>query len=201
MNEVDSGSGTPDAVEVAADAVRRLTAAILESRVRGVATPDVSEKISVLADRLEAVAAHPRECVTGKIGTHEGALQRSPVSGPKNPVAIPLRFEQCDDGSSLAHTEFPRQYQGPPGLVHGGVSGLVLDVAMAVANSAAGRAGVTAEMTLRYLRPTPLYTEVTVRGRHVRVEGRKTWSQGTLEVDGETTVVCDGLFITKELAL
>ncbi|MFZ2173740.1 MAG: PaaI family thioesterase [Rhodococcus sp. (in: high G+C Gram-positive bacteria)] len=201
MNEVDSGSGVPLAAEVAAQAVRRLTSAILDARSRSVANPDVSEKISALADRLEAVAADPRECVTGEIGTQEGVLERSPVSGPKNPVAVPLRFEHCEDGSSIARTEFPRQYQGPPGIVHGGISGLVLDVAMAVANRTAGRAGMTAEMTLRYLRPTPLHTEVTVRGRHLRVEGRKVWSQGTLEVDGEPTVVCDGLFIMKEPAL
>lgn len=198
MSEVDSGPGVPLAAEVAAQAVRRLTSAILDARARGVSNPDVSEKISALADRLEAVAAHPHECVTGEIGTQVGVLERSPVSGPKNPVAVPLRFERCEDGSSLAHAEFPRQYQGPPGIVHGGISGLVLDVAMAVANRTAGPAGMTAEMTLRYLRPTPLHTEVTVRGRHLRAEGRKVWSQGTFEVDGEPTVVCDALFITKE---
>ncbi|MCK8669812.1 PaaI family thioesterase [Rhodococcus sp. NPDC003382] len=201
MNEVDSAPCDPRAVEVAARAVRRLTTAILDARVRGAANPDISKKISALADRLQDVAAEPRECVTGETGSQDGVLARSPVSGSKNPVAVPLHFEQCEDGSSLAHAEFPRQYQGPPGIVHGGVSGLVLDVAMAVANRAAGRAGVTAEMTLRYLRPTPLYTEVTVRGRHVRAEGRKVWSQGTLEVNGEPTVVCDGLFIAKEPGL
>lgn len=201
MNEVDSGPGVSLAVQVAAQSVRRLTSAILDARVHGASNPDVSESISALADRLEAVAVHPSECVTGEVGTQEGILKRSPVSGPKNPVAVPLRFEQCEDGSSLARAEFPRQYQGPPGLVHGGISGLVLDVAMAVANSSAGRAGMTAEMTLRYLRPTPLYTEVAVRGRHMRVEGRKVWSQGTIEVDGEPTVVCDALFIMKEPGL
>jgi len=200
MREVHSAPGAPHAAEVAARAVRRLTTAILEARVRGAANPDISMKISALADRLQDAAADPRECVTGETGSQDGVLVRSPVSGSKNPVAVPLRFEQCEDGSSLARAEFPRQYQGPPGLVHGGISGLVLDVAMAVANTAVGRTGMTAEMTLRYLRPTPLHTEVTVRGRHVRVEGRKVWSQGTLEVDGEPTVVCDGLFIMKEPA-
>ncbi len=200
MNEVDSGPGVSLAAEVAAQAVRRLTSAILDARLHGASNPDISERISALADRLQAVAADPHECVAGEIGTQEGIVERSPVSGPKNPVAVPLRFEQLEGGSTVARAEFPRQYQGPPGIVHGGISGLVLDVAMAVANTAVGRTGMTAEMTLRYLRPTPLHTEVTVRGRHVRVEGRKVWSQGTLEVDGEPTVVCDGLFIMKEPA-
>ncbi len=200
MNEVDSGSGTPDAVEVAADAVRRLTAAILESRVRGVATPDVSEKISVLADRLEAVAAHPRECVTGRIGTHEGALQRSPVSGPKNPVAIPLRFEQCDDGSSLAHTEFPRQYQGPPARArrrfgsrarrcHGG-------------REQRGRPSGRDRGDDAALSTTDTLVYGSDRARTARARRR---TQDLVARNARSRrrddCVCDGLFITKELAL
>lgn len=198
MNEIESEHDGPLAVDVAADAVRRLTSAILDARVQKVPNPDVSERIAMLADRLEAVAADPRECVAGEIGSQTGIEKRSPVSGTKNPVSVPIRFEQPEDGSSLARARFPRQYQGPPGMVHGGIPGLVLDVAMAVANRTAGRTGMTAEMTLRYLRPTPVNAEVTVRGRHLRAEGRKVWSQGTFEVDGEPTVVCDALFITKE---
>lgn len=187
--------------DVAARSVRRLTSAILAARSHGAADPNLADEISELADLLDAVAVDAVDCISGKVGTHDGALERSPVSGPKNPVAIPLRFEPEDDGGASARTAFPTQYQGPAGFVHGGVSGLVLDVAMAVANSGAGRPGVTAEMTLRYLRPVPLHRGVTVRGRHLRADGRKTWARGTIEVDGEEAVVCDGLFISKELSL
>lgn len=197
MNNIDSDRDGPLAVDVAAEAVRRLTSAILDARTRRAANPDVSEKIAKLADRLEAIAADPRECVTGEVGSQDGIQKRSPVSGTKNPVAVPLRFEVSDDGSSLARARFSRRYQGPPDVVHGGVAALVLDVAMAVANSAAGREGMTAEMTLRYLRPTPSTAEVTVRGRQLGCEGRKVRSQGVFEVAGEPTVVCDALFITK----
>ncbi|MEE2031292.1 PaaI family thioesterase [Rhodococcus chondri] len=187
--------------DVAARAVRRLTSAILSARAHGAVDPDLAAEISELADLLDAEAVDAVDCISGKVGTHDGALERSPVSGPKNPVAIPLRFELDDDGNASAPAEFPAQYQGPAGFVHGGVSGLILDVAMAVANSGSNRPGMTAEMTLRYLRPVPLHREVTVRGRHLRADGRKMWARGTIEVDGEEAVVCDGLFISKELSL
>jgi acyl-coenzyme A thioesterase PaaI-like protein len=201
MHRKENGMNEEKSADLAARAVRRLATAILDARSHGAANPDVAAEISALADRLETVAADPSDCIGGKVGTHDGVLERSPVSGTKNPVAIPLRFEPEDDGGASAHTAFPTQYQGPAGFVHGGVSGLVLDVAMAVANSGAGRPGVTAEMTLRYLRPIPLHREVTIRGRYLRAQGRKTWARGTIEVDGEDAVVCDGLFVTKRLSL
>jgi acyl-coenzyme A thioesterase PaaI-like protein len=199
MNDRQTAGNSRDAATVAAGAVRRLTAAILNARVRGGAEPDVSETITRLASRLETLASDPRACITGRIGTSEGALTRSPVSGTRNPVAMPLRFQMTQEGISIARCVFPARYQGSPGILHAGVSGLVLDVAMATAIRAVGCPGVTAEMTLRYLRPTPLHREVTIRGRHMRTEGRKVWAQGMIEADGEQTVVCDGLFITKAI--
>jgi acyl-coenzyme A thioesterase PaaI-like protein len=181
--------------------VRRLTAAILEARRGCAADPDVATEIALLADRLEEVAAEPEDCVTGRTGTFDGILDRSPVTGQRNPVAPPLRFDVCDDGSVVSRVEFGQQYQGPLGYVHGGVAGLVLDVAMAAANRAAGTPGVTAEMTLRYLRPTPLHTEVAVRGRRVDIQGRTIRAEGVLEVAGQWTVVCEGVFVAKKLEL
>jgi acyl-coenzyme A thioesterase PaaI-like protein len=186
-------------VDTAAHAVRRLTAAILGARRSGVADPDVATEIARLADRLEQVAVEPEECVTGQMAMFDGILDRSPVTGRRNPIAPPLQFDICDDESVLGRCEFGRQYQGPLDHVHGGVAGLVLDVAMAAANAAAGATGVTAEMTLRYLRPTPLHTEVIVRGRNCSAQGRKIRADAVLEVGGEPTVLCDGLFIVKEL--
>jgi acyl-coenzyme A thioesterase PaaI-like protein len=198
MNEPRSTGEKPSAV--AAQAVRRLTSVMLDARRRGIADPEMAEKITELADRLEAVAFEARERVTGRIGSADGALERSPVIGSGNPLAVPLRFERNKDGTSHARAAFPTYYEGgSTGFVHGGVAGLVLDAAMASANSAAQRPGVTAEMTFRYLRPIPVCRDLDIRGLHVRHEGRKSWTRGSIEVDGEPTVVCEGLFVTKAI--
>lgn len=182
---------------LAAESIRRLTSAVMDARSRRVANPDVSTVIENLADRLEAVARDPADCVGGTEPGLHVPLERSPVSGSMNPVAAPVRFETAADGSRWATVTFGPQYQRPPRFLHGGVTGLVLDVAMAGANSVAGRAGVTAEMTIQYRRPIPVREAVTIRGRHIGSEGRKSWAEGTIEVDGEVAVECDGLFIER----
>lgn len=186
---------TPAAV--AAQSIRRLTIAVVDARSRRAANPDVSTLIENLADRLEAVARDPADCVGGMEPTLHEPLERSPVSGSMNPVAAPVRFETAADGSRRSTVTFGPQYQGPPRFLHGGVTALVLDVAMAGATVVAGHPGVTAEMTIHYRRPVPVREAVTIRGRHIRSEGRKSWAEGTIEVDGEVAVACEGLFIER----
>ena len=47
-------------------------------------------------------------------------------------------------------------YEGPPGLVHGGVLALVLDQMLGEAAGAGGKPGMTGTLTLRYRQGTPL---------------------------------------------
>lgn len=180
---------------LAAESIRRLTSAVMEARSRRVASPDISTLIEDLADRLEAVANDPANCIGGVEPALHKPLERSPVSGSMNPVAAPVQFETAADGSRRSTVTFGPQYQGPPRFLHGGVTALVLDVAMAGATVVAGHPGVTAEMTIHYRRPVPVREAVTIRGRYLRSEGRKTWAEGTIEVNGEVAVESEGLFI------
>lgn len=175
---------TATPADVAAQAVRRLSEALLTARRRGVAEPDVAAEIAALADRVESLAGEPRDHVGG-----------DPVVGRANPVAPPLEFDTDEDGSSVARIEFALQYQGPPGFLHGGVSGLVLDAAMSRAVRSGGVPATAVETTLRYLRPTPLHTAVVVRGRHVRTDGERVFTEGTIEIDGVPTVACEAVFV------
>ena len=120
------------------------------------------------------------------------------VIGVRNPVAPPLVVQQSDSG---VFTDFHlgAAYEGPPGHVHGGVSALLLDHALGVANHWAGLSGMTAQLTLRYHRPTPLFEPLTVTGSQVGAEGRKIRTVGAITAGGETCVSAEGLFIAKHL--
>jgi len=88
-------------------------------------------------------------------------------------------------------------YQGPPSCVHGGVSALLLDHTLGVANAWSGPSGMTAELTLRYHHPTPLFEPLTVTGRQVAVNGSKIRAVGSISAGDRTCVTAEGLFIAK----
>nr|WP_253945681.1 PaaI family thioesterase [Nocardioides sp. zg-DK7169] len=125
----------------------------------------------------------------------EGATRHDPVTGPENALAPPLHLVGQEDGSVSGTVRLGVLYQGPPGCVHGGVSALLLDHTLGVANAWAGAAGMTGTLTVRYHAPVPLHEDLVVRGRQERVEGRKIWTVGTIERDGEVLVSTEGLFI------
>jgi hypothetical protein len=65
-------------------------------------------------------------------------------------------------------------YEGPPGIVHGGFLAVFFDCVLQELNCARGLAGKTAELSLRYRRPTPLVTPLTYRAERVVDDRRIT---------------------------
>ncbi len=80
----------------------------------------------------------------------DGMTRHDPVTGPENPIAPPVEYTAVDSHTIEAVTTLGLPYQGPPSCVHGGVSALILDHTLGVANGWAGVSGVTAELTIRY---------------------------------------------------
>ncbi|TFV64373.1 PaaI family thioesterase [Geodermatophilus sp. DF01-2] len=159
-----------------------------------------------VADRLNAVADHvedhapPREARMVDMWAGEGVTRHDPVTGPENAIAPPLPLAGREDGAIEGTATLGMPYQGPPGFVHGGISALLLDHTLGVANHWAGPSGMTAELTIRYHQPTPLFEPLTVTGRQVSVDGRKIRSFGTISAGGRLCVSADGLFIAKHLS-
>lgn len=188
-----------EGVDAAVAAARRVVAALLHAGDRS------PVEMSAVAAQLDAVAGHlerhapPREERLVDMWAGEGVTRHDPVTGPENAIAPPLHLRGCDDGSVEGRVTLGLPYQGPPGCVHGGISALLLDHTLGVANHWAGDSGMTGTLTLRYHRPTPLFVELTVRGRQESVEGRKIRTVGEIVADGEVCVSADGLFVNKHL--
>jgi acyl-coenzyme A thioesterase PaaI-like protein len=147
-----------------------------------------------------------------RAGQHEGSLGvrvvrggpvlawGNAVVGARNPIAVPLHIEQDPTGRSRASFHLNALYEGPPTLVHGGVTALILDQMLGEAAAAGGAPGMTGQLTLRYLRPTPLgdcSAEAWIDHR----EGVKTIVKGAMRnADGEDTVTAEGIFILPRWA-
>jgi acyl-coenzyme A thioesterase PaaI-like protein len=188
-----------EGVDAAVAAARRVIAALLHA---GDGTP--AEMASVAA-QLDAVAEHlesnapTREQRLVDMWAGEGVTRHDPVTGPENAVAPPLHLAGREDGSIEGRVVLGLPYQGPPGCVHGGISALLLDHTLGVANHWAGESGMTGTLTLRYHRPTPLFEELVVTGRQVSVDGRKIRTTGEITAGGEVCVSADGIFINAHL--
>lgn len=186
-------------IDAAAGAVRRVTAALLAAGDRTeLDMARVAKQLHAVAEELEEGAPPLDERLVG-MWEGEGITRHDPVTGPENPLAPPLSLTGRDDGSVAGTLTLGLPYQGPPGCVHGGVSSLLLDHTLGVANHWGGLSGMTAQLTLSYRRPVPLFTELTVTGRQLAVDGRKIRTVGAITANGEECVTAEGLFIAKQL--
>lgn len=124
----------------------------------------------------------------------------SPVVGPKNPIAPPVRMWRVpggDDGAVEIHGEatLSAAYNGPPGSVHGGVIAEVFDELLGVVALSNDAAGFTGTLTVVYRSTTPIGEPLTMRGWLERREGRKAFAKGVL-LHGDTLCAeSEGIFI------
>jgi hypothetical protein len=118
------------------------------------------------------------------------------VIGLRNAIAPPLTIHH-DDDATRCWSEFTLNsaYEGPPGLVHGGVCALVLDHVLGEAASAGlTKPLFTGTLMVRFVRGTPL-GRLRADAAVERTEGVKSFVSGHLS-DGEgITVEAEGIFI------
>lgn len=101
--------------------------------------------------------------------------------GPQHPTGLRVRCFRTPDGV-LSPILVPRQYEGPPGAVHGGIVAAYLDEVLGGAVvRGTGLVAVTGELTVRYVCPVPSDTPLLGRGRMVADHGRYVDVEGSLE--------------------
>jgi acyl-coenzyme A thioesterase PaaI-like protein len=98
----------------------------------------------------------------------------------------------------IAHVKVPEDYNGYPGVVHGGIVAAMLD-------ETAGRAAlltdnerllVTLKLETAYRQPTPTNTELTVTGWIVQDRGSRVKVAGEIRLpDGTLTASCSALLV------
>jgi hypothetical protein len=118
------------------------------------------------------------------------------VIGLRNAIAPPLTIHHQDDGTRC-WSEFTLNgaYEGPPGLVHGGVCALVLDHVLGeAASEGLTKPLFTGTITIRYVRGTPL-GRLRAEAAVERTEGIKSFVSGHLSDSEGITAEAEGIFI------
>lgn len=127
---------------------------------------------------------------------YHGAQNHCFGCGTANHVGLQLVFSQAPDGSVFSDAALSGNYEGPPGYLHGGIIATILDEAMSKANRARGVTAMTRQMQVEYLRPVPSGSPFRVTGRVIRSEGRKHWTEASIQNhDGATLATATALFI------
>jgi len=101
--------------------------------------------------------------------------------GPGHEIGLRVRCFRAN-GEVLSPIIVPRRYAGPPAAAHGGIVAAYLDEVLAAAVLGhTGRVHVTGELSVRYIKPTPLERPLLGRSRVVRAAEKYLEVEGTLE--------------------
>lgn len=131
-------------------------------------------------------------------------MQKQPNSrmcflcGLQNPVGLKLAFYDGPEGKQV-QTEFSiaDEYQGYPGVVHGGIVAAILDETAGRAVMLGGKDDnlfATLRLTVRYRHPTPTGTPLTAVGWVTKEGGVSTQVAGEIRLpDGTVTAECQAL--------
>ncbi|WAC55641.1 PaaI family thioesterase [Gordonia sp. SL306] len=181
----------------------------LGDSVRGLVTATVVTDVG--EDELAEARAHidaateilERSRIDSSFGLRfnsDGRLRNwgNAVEGIRNPLAPPVEFHAEAD-HVWAEFDLGPQYEGPPGLVHGGVIGLILDQVLGNAAVNAGSPGMTGTLTIRYRQGTVL-GPIRVEGRLDRTEGHKSFASGTISTADGLCAEAEGIFIMPRWA-
>jgi acyl-coenzyme A thioesterase PaaI-like protein len=126
-----------------------------------------------------------------------------------NPYGLKINF--CSDGNGFvtAQTIYSKNFQGYPGIVHGGIITATLD-------EAAGRAAimtkrpdivlVTGKIEVRFRKPTRVNELISIEGKFISRTGRvyqtQSWlkdSNGEILAEADVTLVEPGKVLTSSI--
>ena len=116
--------------------------------------------------------------LTGGTLLGDGKIEVPPLNFSENEAELPTLVQLAYLGPSMC---------GHPGIVHGGLLATLLDEGLARACFPAlpSKVGMTASLKIEYRVPCPASSYVVLKAQTTKVEGRKAWVKGWIELLGE----------------
>jgi acyl-coenzyme A thioesterase PaaI-like protein len=132
-------------------------------------------------------------------GDSVGTFPDCVVSGDANPMGAGVRFHREGD-EAVTRTVLGSAFEGAPNRVHGGMVAAVFDDLMGFVLHIISTPAYTGELTVRYLAPTPVRTELEFRSRLRGRDGRKLFIDAEARANGEVVATASGLFVAIDPA-
>jgi uncharacterized protein (TIGR00369 family) len=114
------------------------------------------------------------------------------VCGVENTNGLRMEFFEYGCGEVRATYTVPEQFQGYPGIVHGGIIAAMLDevVSRAAMTGEPTRFRYTAKLEIRYRKPVPLGRSLYMHGWVVEDRGSRAVAKGDLRLE-DGTLLCE----------
>jgi acyl-coenzyme A thioesterase PaaI-like protein len=101
------------------------------------------------------------------------------VCGSENTQGFRLKFDHPEKGLLRSTVVFRKEHQGYKNIAHGGLVAAVLDEMMVNLAWTEGTPAVTAELTVRLKKPTPVGEPIHLEGRIEKRDGRAIYATAT----------------------
>ena len=188
----------------AATALRRLGHAIVGHDVSADVFDSITDGVESWLPAVEAAPGRSRSVETMKQHMFERPPEGAPigtfpdcvVSGDANPMGLDVQFFR-DGDEAVSRVVLGAAFEGAPNRAHGGVVAAVFDDLMGFVLTIHESPAYTAELTVRYRRPTPVGEEIEFRARLVDRKGRRLQIEAeATDAAGTKIATAVGLFIT-----
>jgi len=188
----------------AATALRRLSHAIVSHDVPASTFDEITAGVESWLPTVESEPGRSRSIDTMKQHMFERPPEGAPigtfpdcvVSGDANPMGLDVQFFREGD-EAVSRCVLGPAFEGAPNRAHGGVVAAVFDDLMGFVLTIHESPAYTAELTVRYKRPTPVGEEIEFRARLVDRNGRRLHIEAeAVDNTGTKIATAAGLFIT-----
>ena len=116
------------------------------------------------------------------------------VSGSKNSNGMRMKaFFQ--ESKVVTNYTFDKQFQGGPGLVHGGILSAAVDDLMGYAAAIHDRACVTAKLEVNYILPVSIEEEFTIEAWISKFDGKKVYAESIIQNSENVHTETKAIFI------
>ena len=178
-----------------AAAIRALAASSLHTGANPGTVRDATTAIEAVTQMLAAEQNDRPLRFQRHRSTGRPVVWSNPVIGVRNPLAPPLTVHHEPGGRCWSEFTLGGVYEGPPGLVHGGISAMILDQLLGeVATDQLMTPKYTGTITVRHLRGTPL-GPLRAEAFIERSENHKTYARGFISDAQGPTAEAEGVFI------
>ena len=187
-------------------AIRDISHAVVGHQAEVPLINEVANTLGALVARLEQAPVRVRDPLSfpsweGTPGDGEPirTFADRPISGTASPYGVDL-VSFRDGEEAVARFTLRPAHEGAPGRSHGGIVSAIFDDVLGFVLQIHEVPGFTGEPTVRYEAGTPIGTELEMRARLDRREGRKLFMSAEL-LDGSTRVAsARAIFIHREFS-
>ena len=114
------------------------------------------------------------------------------VCGRENPVGLKMTFSDNGKDEVVSTISIPEQYNGYPGIVHGGVLTTMLDETVARVSMIGGEHHhfmMSVKLEVKFRHSVPVEVPLTVKGTVIKLRGRLGKARGEIILPDGTVAV------------